>query len=570
MHTVELVLLILLLASLTGVVGRYLPAVPLPLFQIAIGCGLAWPSRGLHIEFDPELFLLLFVPPLLFSDGARIPKREFFALLRPILTLAMGLVLFTVVGLGYLVHWMIPAMPLSVAFALAAVLAPTDAVAVGAITRGLGLPARTVHVLDGESMLNDASGLVALKFAVAATLTGVFSWGDAARGFLWAALGGAGLGVLMGYGFALLRAALTRRLGDVVSMQMALLLILLPFAVYLVGEAIGASGVLAAVAAGMTTNFADLQRVDFVAERVNAQRLWALVETVFNGIIFLLLGLQLPQIVGAQLAAAGSSWWRPLGEALLITLALLALRWIWLRIGVRGRLWRAHVRGEKAPPSSMRQTLAATLAGIRGALTLAGALSVPLLLNDGTPFPGRQTLIFHAASCILLTLVIGSVFLPRVLRGLPQSDEDPLAREQRQARIVECNAALAQLAQTLSQVPAGDAANLARMQDVVGRISADYRQRLQMLEGPPAGNEPEVEAESPDALKERRLTVLTEMEVRLDVLHAERDALYAERKANRINDDSLRLLGGELDLLDIALRQQLVVARRDAGSTPKS
>lgn len=157
-----------------------------------------------------------------------------------------------------------------------------------------------------------------------------------------------------------------------------------------------------------------------------------------------------------------------------------------------------------------------------------------------------------------------------VLRGLPQPDEDPLAREQRQARIVECNAALAQLAQTLSQVAAGDAARLARMQDVVGRISADYRQRLQMLEGPPADNEPEVQAESPDALQERRLTVLTEMEVRLDVLHAERDALYAERKANRINDDSLRLLGGELDLLDIALREQLAVARRHVASTTKS
>ena len=565
MQSVELILLILLLASLTGVVGRYLPAVPLPLIQIAMGVALAWPNRGVHVRLDPEIFLLLFVPPLLFADGARIPKRELFALMRPILTAALGLVFFTVVGLGYLVHWMLPEMPLSVAFALAAVLAPTDAVAVSAITRGLGMPARTGHVLDGESMLNDASGLVALKFAVAATVTGAFSWSAATREFLWAALGGGALGAAMGWGFAWLRDAMTRRLGDVVSMQMALLLILLPFATYMVGEWMGTSGILAAVAAGITVNVTDLQRQDFVAERISTQRLWALVETVFNGTIFLLLGLQLPQIVGEPLIAAGSDWWRPLAQALVITLALLALRWIWLRVGVHGQIWRAHVRGQSSPPTSMRETLAATLAGIRGAITLAGALSVPLLLNDGSLFPQRQTLIFLATCCILYTLAIGSVSLPIVLRGLPQPAEDPLAREERQARIVECRAALAELAQAPGEVPATETARLLRVQDAAGRIAEDYRKRLQLLEGPAqSSEEPEVQAESPRALAERHLNLVAEMEIRLNVLRAERNALYGERRANRINDESLRRLGGELDLQEVALRQRLRTARQVA------
>src|SRR5574337_2149344 len=143
MHTVEIVLLVLLLGALTGIVARYTRAIPLPLIQIALGALIAWPQAGLHIAFDPELFLLLFIPPLLFADGWRIPKREFFALKVPILRLAFGLVLFTVLGLGTLIHWMIPDIPLSVAFALAAVVSPTDAVAVSAITRNLGLPART-------------------------------------------------------------------------------------------------------------------------------------------------------------------------------------------------------------------------------------------------------------------------------------------------------------------------------------------------------------------------------------------------------------------------------------------
>ena len=184
MHTVETVLLVLMLGALTGITARYLSAIPLPLIQIGLGTLLAWPQQGLHIAFDPELFLLLFIPPLLFADGWRIPKREFFSLYKPILKLAFGLVLFTVLGLGYLIHWLIPEMPLTVAFALAAVVSPTDAVAVSAITRNLGMPPKTMHVLEGESLLNDASGLVALKFAIAATLTGLFSWNEAAKEFL--------------------------------------------------------------------------------------------------------------------------------------------------------------------------------------------------------------------------------------------------------------------------------------------------------------------------------------------------------------------------------------------------
>ena len=265
MHTVETVLLVLLLGALTGIVARYIRAIPLPLIQIALGALIAWPQGGLHIAFDPELFLLLFIPPLLFADGWRIPKREFFELGKPILLLALGLVLFTVVGLGYLIHWMIPAMPLTVAFALAAVISPTDAVAVSAITRNLGMPEKTMHILEGESLLNDASGLVALKFAVVATLTGVFSWTEVAKEFTWMAVGGLGIGALIGWGFSYARSTITRRLCDVAATQMVLLLVLLPFAAYIMGEKIGVSGILAAVAAGIATNFGDLDRSSYIS-----------------------------------------------------------------------------------------------------------------------------------------------------------------------------------------------------------------------------------------------------------------------------------------------------------------
>ena len=560
MHTVEIVLIVLLLGALTGIAARYLRGVPLPLIQIALGAALSWPEHGLHIALDPELFLALFIPPLLFADGWRIPKREFFALYVPILRLAFGLVLFTVLGLGALIHGFVPGVPLSVAFALAAVVSPTDAVAVSAITRNLGMPAKTMHVLQGESLLNDASGLVALKFAVAATLTGVFSWTAAAREFAWVAAGGLALGALLGFAFAFGREAVTRRVGDVAATQMALLLVLLPFATYLLAEHVGVSGILAAVAAGVTTNFADLRRSTFVVERMQSEGTWTMLESAFNGAVFLLLGLQLPSIVGATLLGAGEHWWRPALQVVAISVALLALRWVWLTLGVRGSLWRAHERGSMAEQPSALLTLATTLAGIRGAITLAGALSIPLLMPGGAPFPAREQLIFLATGTILCTLVIGSIGLPLVLRRLPPAGEPEAAQEERRARLAACRAAIANLALPPTGEHAADPAWRAQHQEAAGRLTKDYRQRIDMLAGPATSSTAEARAEAPQAVRERRQRYLVEMEVRLQALRVEREALYAERQAHRINDESLRALVAELDLSEVSLRRRLAAA----------
>ncbi|MDP9898252.1 Na+/H+ antiporter [Variovorax ginsengisoli] len=565
MHNVETVLLVLMLGALTGIAARYVRAIPLPLIQIALGAVLSWPEQGLHISFDPELFLLLFIPPLLFADGWRIPKREFFALYRPILKLALGLVLFTVIGLGYLIHWMIPEMPLAVAFALAAVVSPTDAVAVSAITRNLGMPAQTMRVLEGESLLNDASGLVALKFAVAATLTGVFSWTAVARDFLWIALGGIGVGALIGWGFAVARDTVTRRLGDVAATQMVLLLVLLPFAAYIVGERVGVSGILAAVAAGVMTNFADLSRSEFVAERMQTEGTWAMVESAFNGAVFLLLGLQLPSIIGETLHEAGHLWWMLAGQAVAISSALLVLRWIWLTLGVQGSLWKAHSDGKMAERPSHLLTLASTLAGIRGAVTLAGALSIPMLLNNGAPFPGRNLLVFLATGTILFTLVVASIGLPLVLRRLPPRGEPAASREERRARLAACQAAIASMVLDKAHAQAADPQWVAQYQESAGRLTQEYRKRIDLLEDAPQPGTPEALAETPDVVHQRRRRYVVELELRLKTLHVERTALYAERHAHRINDESLRSLVGELDLQEVPLRKRLAVARLAAG-----
>ena len=575
MHAVETVLLVLLLGALTGIVARYIRAIPLPLIQIALGALIAWPQAGLHIAFDPELFLLLFIPPLLFADGWRIPKREFFALAKPILLLALGLVLFTVLGLGYLIHWMIPEIPLTVAFALAAVISPTDAVAVSAITRNLGMPEKTMHVLEGESLLNDASGLVALKFAIAATLTGMFSWGEVAKEFTWMAVGGLGVGALIGWGFSHARGTITRRLGDVAATQMVLLLVLLPFAAYIVGEKIGVSGILAAVAAGIATNFADLERSSYISERLQTEGTWSMVEAAFNGAIFLLLGLQLPSIIGVPLHQAGHDWWILVGYVAAISFALLLMRWIWLVLGVHGSLLRAHRQGKMTERPSKLLNLATTLAGIRGAVTLAGALSVPMLLNNGQPFPGRDMLVFLATGTILFTLVIGAVGLPIVLRHLPPHEESPTVREERLAREQACMAAMAKLTLSEEEVLRRDPEWVAMRQEVNGHLTQEYRNRIQLLDdGSGAAQSIELLREAPEVVRQRKLRYVMEIETRIECIHAERDFYYAERQAHRINDESLRSLVSELDMQEIAMRKRLIVARRAAGlptaSTPSN
>lgn len=566
MHTVETVLLVLMIGAVTGIIARYIRAIPLPLIQIMLGAALSWPQQGLHIDFDPGLFMLLFIPPLLFADGWRIPKREFFALYRPILRLAFGLVLFTVIGLGYLIHWMIPEIPLTVAFALAAVISPTDAVAVSAITRNLGMPAHTMHVLEGESLLNDASGLVALKFAIAATLTGLFSWTQVTQEFLWIALGGLGVGAAVGWGFSYLRDTVTRRLGDVAATQMVLLLVLLPFAAYLLGEKIGVSGILAAVAAGVATNFGDLNRADYISERMQTAGTWAMVESAFNGAIFLLLGLQLPSIIGVTLRDAGHDWWILVGYVAIISIALLALRWIWLMLGVSRSLHKAHQAGKLVKKPDLWLNLATTLAGIRGAVTLAGALSVPLLLNNGQPFPARDMLIFLATGTILFTLVIGSIGLPLVLRRVQAVSEPESVREERQARIAACRAAINSLAMSDDDAAQQPTEWQAQQHEIEGRIAREYRNRIDLLDEERTPETAEVQdLATPDAVQERRLRYVAELEMRLNCIKVERHTIYAERHNNRINDESLRSLVQELDLSEITLRKRLEVARRAAA-----
>jgi len=543
MQTAYTVLILLTLVALSRPLGRLLP-VPLPLVQIAAGALLAWPTLGLHVVLDPELFLFLFLPPLLFSDGWRMPKRDLWRYRAPILTLAVGLVLFTVVGAGYFIHWLLPAISLPLAFALAAVLSPTDAVAVSAIARDR-MPGPLMYMLQGEALMNDASGLVTFKFALVAAVTGLFSLADASLTFVLVACGGLAIGIALSWLVGRMRGWMIERGWDDPAAHVVFML-LLPFAAYVLAERLGASGILSAVAAGMMQSWVDLLPRQTSTRLLN-RSVWALLEFAFNGLIFLLLGLQLPDIIGAVVHDQPTLWpvllWRCL-DVLAIFMVLLALRFVWVQV-----FWRLRVLvEEKLGRDSATGVLTAracwllTVGGVRGTVTLAGVLSVPMLMGAGVAFPVRDMMVFIAAGVILLSLISACVALPLLLRGIALAPDQATKAEVQQAWKDTAQAAIRALeAQT---APVGDtdmpidAAQAAMAAEVKARIMSEYRRQLAVFNDT---SEAQALAWRMDQL-ERRL--------RVAALRAQRLELYDLRRHHKIGDDALRQVLSELDLIE--------------------
>ena len=543
MQTAYTVLILLTLVALSRPLGRLLP-VPLPLVQIAAGALLAWPTLGLHVVLDPELFLFLFLPPLLFSDGWRMPKRDLWRYRAPILTLAVGLVLFTVVGAGYFIHWLLPAISLPLAFALAAVLSPTDAVAVSAIARDR-MPGPLMYMLQGEALMNDASGLVTFKFALVAAVTGLFSLADASLTFVLVACGGLAIGIALSWLVGRMRGWMIERGWDDPAAHVVFML-LLPFAAYVLAERLGASGILSAVAAGMMQSWVDLLPRQTSTRLLN-RSVWALLEFAFNGLIFLLLGLQLPDIIGAVVHDQPTLWpvllWRCL-DVLAIFMVLLALRFVWVQV-----FWRLRVLvEEKLGRDSATGVLTAracwllTVGGVRGSVTLAGVLSVPMLMGAGVAFPVRDMMVFIAAGVILLSLISACVALPLLLRGIALAPDQATKAEVQQAWKDTAQAAIRALeAQT---APVGDtdmpidAAQAAMAAEVKARIMSEYRRQLAVFNDT---SEAQALAWRMDQL-ERRL--------RVAALRAQRLELYDLRRHHKIGDDALRQVLSELDLIE--------------------
>jgi len=522
-------------------------SVPTPLVQILLGCVIGL-STSYSVSLDPELFLLLFLPPLLFLDGWRIPKDELFKDVSTVVELALGLVLTTVIGMGLFIHWMIPAMPLAVAFALAAVVSPTDPIAVSAIAARVPIPKRMMHILEGESLLNDASGLVCLRFAVAAALTGTFSAGGAALNFLWVAGAGLAIGVAVTIVVSRAKAWVTRRWGEDTGSQI-LVSLLIPFGSYMLAEHFHASGILAAVSAGVTMTFAEISREAMAVTRMRRNSVWDTIQFTLNGIIFVLLGEQLPAILaGAKRTVAVTGHTQPGWLALYvvaIVIGLAALRFAWVWLSLKFTILRKrqasggnNVAAAVATPN-WRLVAAMSFAGVRGAITLAGVLTLPLVLNDGTPFPARDLAIFLAAGVIIVSLLLASIALPVLLKNLTMPGEPSKQAEEDAARVATAEAAIKAIERHQHRLAEshGDADRYAA---AGGRVMDLYRERIEGLR----------EGERDAAREQERLF----RDFRLVGLKAERAALGELIRSRSAGSETIRKLTRELDLSEARFR----------------
>ncbi|GIP38576.1 sodium, potassium, lithium and rubidium/H(+) antiporter [Paenibacillus sp. J31TS4] len=416
------VLLLIVLIGISNLLNRFVPFVPIPIFQIALGAAAVLLPFGIHLELEPELFFILFIAPLLFNDGKRTPRQELWHLRTPILLLALGLVFVTVLVGGYAIHWLIPSIPLPAAFALAGILSPTDPVAVGALAGRVRLPKSILRLLEGEALMNDASGLVAFRFAIAAMVTGAFSLADVAISFVKISLGGLACGVILSYFLIRLRIFI-RRLGmEDVTIHM-LIQILTPFLIFLVTEELGLSGILAVVAGGIVHAIRDDRAESSMAKlQIVSNSTWTVILFLLNGLVFVLLGMQLPDVAEVIVENEAISTLLALGYVVVISALLLLLRFIWVYVFWSGS-W-ALGKGETQERPRLQTASVTSLAGVRGAVTLAGAFSIPYALMDGSPFPERDLIIFLSAGVILFTLILASVVLPLLSKGKSSADQD--------------------------------------------------------------------------------------------------------------------------------------------------
>ncbi|KTD26021.1 Na+/H+ antiporter [Legionella maceachernii] len=539
MESALVCLILLLLMVVSGVISRFIPSLPTPIIQISLGAFIALFFPVFHIGFNPELFMLLFIPPLLFNDSWQFPKREFLSNKRVIITLSIGLVFFTVAGIGYLVHWLIPTLPLPATFALAAALSPTDAVALRSMTAKVRIPERILHILQGEALLNDASGLVSFKFAVAAMLTGVFSLSKAMTSLILVGFGGIIVGVILTYLFITLLGQLTRKNEHETTTE-NLLLLLLPFTAYLTAEKLGFSGILAAVSAGFTVDKAGFLDRTLARMRIEGHFVWGMLDITLNGLIFILLGLYLPHSI-ELLANTGYSLFDCAKMVALITITLALLRMLWIYLTIPFEVLIARHRHTTWRWPNLRIVTVISLGGVRGAIALAAILSLPALMNDGSPFPERDLLVILVVGVVLCSLLISTVALPLVLPGLNTLIHKSSSNEENEARIAAAQAGVKAIANQMQLLCANASEQDAALCLEVGNsLIAGLNYYIAANIG--------AEDEKLTSMK----AIEFEQQLRLSALEGARQELRLLRKQRKINNTTMMTIIARLDLRQLS------------------
>ncbi|HEX2160696.1 MAG TPA: Na+/H+ antiporter [Thermoleophilaceae bacterium] len=535
---IELVVFGLLVAvSALAVVAR-LVRIPYPILLVIGGVAIGFVPEIPNIELDPDIVLLVFLPPLLYAAAFFSNLRELRANVRPIGLLAIGLVIVTTLAVAAVAHWAI-GLEWQVAFVLGAIVSPTDAVAPATILRRLGVPRRVVTIVEGENLTNDWTALVTYKFAVAAVVTGSFTLVDAGPDFILTGVGGAAIGVAGGLAIAAVR----RRLDD--PPTEITISLLTPYAVYLPAEELGVSGVIAAVTVGVLLGWRASELTTHTT-RLQSYAIWEILQFLLNAVLFLLIGLQLPTALDALDERNGGEL---LGYAVLVSAVAILVRIAWVyALSAVDRNVRSEISGPDDGAAWKEVTLVAW-SGMRGGVSLAAALAIPLQTDTGAGFPERDLVLFLTFSVIIATLVLQGLAFPLLIRALDLDEDSSDADEELTARIETAYAALDRIEELTEEewVPRD---TLARVRDLYDYRRRRFSSRLDDRD-PEDGFDYEQRAE----LYRRVMN---------EVIDAQRAALRRLRDDGEITDEVRRNVEHELDL------EQSRLERSDSSTQPRS
>ncbi|MBK8227852.1 MAG: Na+/H+ antiporter [Flavobacteriales bacterium] len=413
-HDLLLVIGLLFAASLLTLLGPKL-RIAQPILLVLGGLAIALIPGVPHVKLEPELVFLVFLPPLLYEAAWFTSWRAFWKWKRSILMLAFGLVFFTSLVVAFFTSWLIPGFTLAMGFLLGGIISPPDAVAATSVLKGMPIPKRATAILEGESLVNDASSLIVFRFALAAVVSGQFVATEALEQFTILVLGGIVVGLVIAHAVYFLH----RALPTTPSIDTAMTL-MSPYIMYIAAEELECSGVISVVTGGLFLSFRSHAFLDYRA-RVQATQVWHTVSFVLNALVFILIGLDLPVIVEGLSAQA-------LGEAivygLLVSLLVIAVRFLWMYPAAHIPRWLfPRIRRNEQSPGWRGPTLL-SWAGMRGVVSLAAALSIPVALPTGEPFPHRETILVITFTVILVTLVGQGLTLPWVVRLLNMGELD--------------------------------------------------------------------------------------------------------------------------------------------------
>ena len=431
MEIFETLLIFVALVIVSSFVHTFIPKVPLAFIQIFLGMILYLTPIPVEFNFDSELFMVTLIAPLLFVEGVNVSRVHLRKYIKPVMMMALGLVITTVIGVGLFIHWIWPELPIGAAFAIAAILCPTDAVAVQEITKGKVLPKGSMTILEGESLLNDAAGIISFKIAVGVLITGTFSIFDAIQQFLIASIGGAIVGLLIGMALVRFRLTLMRRGIENINM-FTFIQLLTPFVTYLIAELFHASGIIAAVVAGLVHGF---ERDRIAQTRTQLQmsynHTWSILGYVLNGFVFSILGFLVPEVIVKIIKTEPHNLLFLIVITLLVALAVYLFRFVWvyvlypyfyLSVSPFQKMISKNDEDKvtESKPKRSLYALIMTLCGVHGTISLAIALTLPYLLANHETFAYRNDLLFIASGMVILSLIIAQVILPLVTPDSPE------------------------------------------------------------------------------------------------------------------------------------------------------